>query len=368
MLNNNIFVTQPLLPDLRDLELELYDIFGSRIITNHGPKHVKLEQELRDYLKVKNIALYNNATIALMIAFKALDLKGEVIVTPFTFSATIHALQWNNLTPVFCDINEKTMCIDTKKIEALITPRTSAILGVHVYGIPCDVKAIEQIANKHDIKVIYDAAHAFQTEIDGQSIANFGDMSILSFHATKLFNTIEGGAIIFNDVSLKEKLYLLKNFGIKNEEEVLISGINGKLNEVQAAFGLLNLKLVKKEKDKRNLVAHQYRKKLDAIKGIELMELPQNVSNSHQYFPIRITEEFSKNRDEIYQSMKDDNICARKYFYPLCSNYEFYKNLPSAGKLDLPVANTVSNQILCLPYYGNLTNENINRIIGHILD
>ncbi len=364
-----IFVTKPLLPDLGLMQQQLSEIWQSGILTNYGEKHALLEKELAKFLKISNIILYNNATTALLIAIRALDLKGEVITTPFTFGATTHTLNWNNITPVFCDIDENNLCINPDKIEELITDKTSGILGVHVYGQTCAVKKIDTIAKNHHLKVIYDAAHAFTTEINNESITNYGDASILSFHATKLFNTAEGGAIVFQDERYRQKLNLLKNFGIKNEEEVVFAGINGKMNEIQAALGLLNLKLVESEQKKRSKVAEMYRLYLNNIEGIRLLKTEVGTSNSYQYFPIIIDEaKFGATRDDVHGNLKAQNIFSRKYFYPLISNYDCYKNLPSAAINKLPIANKISKQILCLPFYGDLKEEDINRICKIILE
>lgn len=356
------------MPDFDEFCHELKDIWQSKILTNHGPKNLLLEQNLKNYLKVKDLHLYNNATTALLIAIKALGLKGEVITTPFTFAATVNVIEWCGLTPVFCDIDESTLCIDADKIEKLINKNTSAILPVHVYGIPCDVKKIQAIADKYALKIIYDAAHAFGVEIGGVGIGNFGDISVFSFHATKLFNTGEGGAIAYQDHRLKDKLYLLKNFGIKGDEEVLLAGINGKMTEFQSLFGLQNLKKLSEEKNKREKISNLYRNFLEKIDGIKLVLSDNFHWASHQYFPIKISKEsFGKSRDEIFQKLRKNNIFARKYFYPLCSNYDCYKNLPSANPSLLPIANRVSHEIICLPFYGDLSFEDVKKICDIIL-
>lgn len=362
-----IFITRPLLPDFNEFCDELRKIWDSRILTNQGPNHNSLEQSLKNHLKVDGLYIYNNATIALLIAIKALGLKGEVIVTPFTFSATVHAIEWSGLTPVFCDIDPETLCIDPNRIEALITPNTCAIMPVHVYGIPCDVKTIQEIADKHNLKVMYDAAHAFGVEIDGVGIGNFGDLSVFSFHATKFFNTAEGGAITYKNTALKDKLYLLRNFGIKGEEEILMSGINGKMNEFQALLGLKNLQNLEIEKDKRRKIYDLYKSFLGKVDGIKLV-ISDSVGGSQQYFPILIEKsKFGKSRDEVFLKLRENKILARKYFYPLCSDYECYKDLASANQDLLPVARKASQEILCLPYHGNLTSDDIGRISNIIL-
>ena len=290
-------------------------------------------------MKVSNVSVFNNGTIALLTALKALDLPADSeVITPFTFPATPHCISWNGLKPVFCDIEPNTMTIDADKIEEQITPETSAILPVHVYGFPCDVKKIDNIAKKHDLKVIYDGAHAFSPEIDGRGIGTFGDITVFSFHATKLFNTLEGGCLTYKNNGLKEKIYNLRNFGIKNEEEVVDVGINGKMNEIQASIGLLNLKLFKKEQDKRLKIKELYIEQLKDIENIKIPEMPENTTDSFQYFPIIIEEDFPITGDTVYQNYKKYNIFTRKYFYPICSDYEPYKNLESSSKYKFTIS------------------------------
>lgn len=355
-MKKKIFVTQPLLPNLKDFQTELEEIWESKTVTNAGKKHNLLEQELKDHLKVPNVSLFNNGTIALLTALKALDLPygSEVITTPFTFAATPHCISWNGLRPIFCDIEPNTMCIDADKIEALITEKTSAILAVHVYGFPCNVEKIQKIADKYNLKVIYDGAHVFSTEINGVGIGNFGDITMFSFHATKLFNTIEGGCLTYKEERLVKKIYNLRNFGIQSEELVEEVGINGKMNELQASIGLLNLKLYKEEQEKRKSLREFYDSELSKIKGIRIPKMPENTTDSYQYYPIIIEDDYPLTRDELYDKLKKENIFARKYFYPLCSDYECYKNLPSASVTNLPVANDYKNKVLCLPFYGEL--------------
>lgn len=359
-----IYVTQPLLPHLNDLKLEIEKIIESKWVTNQGQKHNLLENKLKKVLKVPNVSIFNNGTIALLTALKALDLPigSEVITTPFTFAATPHCISWNDLKPVFCDIKPNNMTIDAEKIESLITRNTSAILPVHVYGFPCDITKIDQIAKEHDLKVIYDGAHTFSTEISGEGIGTFGDITMFSFHATKLFTTLEGGCLTYNNPNLKEKIYNLRNFGIKNEEEVVDIGINGKMNEIQASIGLLNLKLYKDEQIKRKKVKQTYIEQLKDVNNIKMPEMPKNISDSYQYFPIIIEEEYPISRDKIYDELKKYNIFARKYFYPICSDYEPYKNLKSSSLDNLPVANDLKNKVLCLPYYGSLKSEIVVQI------
>lgn len=354
-----IFVTSPLLPDIKDVFLEIEEIFNSKQLTNIGKKHKDLEEKLKNELKVKNLSLFNNGTTALITTFKALNLpiNSEIITTPFTFAATPHSIVWSGLKPIFCDIEPETMTLDPNKIEKLITPNTSAILGVHVYGFPCKVNEIQKIADKYNLKVIYDAAHAFSTEINGVGIGTFGDISVFSFHAAKLFNTVEGGALTYNNNNLVKKIYNLRNFGIKNEEIIEETGINGKMNELQAAFGLLNLKIYKKEQEKRKKLKEFYDENLLKIKGIKIPKMPDNVTNSYQYYPIIIENNYPISRNQIYDKFKEFNIYTRKYFYPACIDYDCYKNDLSVKSLNLPVTNNLKHKVLCLPYYGNLEIE-----------
>ncbi|MDR1695221.1 MAG: DegT/DnrJ/EryC1/StrS family aminotransferase [Endomicrobium sp.] len=362
--NNKTFVTQPLLPSLEEYISHLKDIWESKWLTNMGEKHNLLENRLKGVLKIKNVSLFNNGAIALLTALKALDLPAgsEVITTPFTFAATPHCISWNGLLPVFCDIEPGTMCIDPDKIENLITAKTSAILAVHVYGFPCDVEKIEKIAQKHHLKVIFDAAHAFTTEFKGKSIATFGDISMFSFHATKLFNTAEGGCLTYNNDDLVKKIYNLRNFGIQSEEIVEEIGINGKMNELQASLGLLNLELFEEEKNKRAEIKAFYDQNLAGIKGIRVPQMPETATNSYQYYPIVIEDDYPLSRNELYEKFKSINIMTRKYFYPICSDYECYKGLPSSSKENLPVTNEIKNKVLCLPFYGNLDFETLKII------
>ena len=363
-LKEPVYVTRPLLPDVNDLYLEIMEIIESKWITNHGQKHNLLEKKLENVLKVPNVSIFNNGSIALLTALKALDLpmSSEVITTPFTFAATPHCISWNGLKPVFCDIEPDTMTINAEKIEELISPNTSAILPVHVYGFPCDVERIEEIAQKYDLKVIYDAAHAFSTEINGKSIGNFGDITMFSFHATKLYNTLEGGCLTYINNELKEKIYNLRNFGIKNEEEVVDIGINGKMNEFQASVGLLNLKLFKKEQKKRLKIKKLYIEQLNDIENIRVPQMPKNTTDSCQYFPIVIENNFPINRDRLYDKLRKCNILTRKYFYPICSDYEPYHDLESSSVDNLPLANDLKHKVLCLPYFGSLDSEIVIQI------
>lgn len=365
--NKPIFVTQPNLPPLDKFVDSLKEIWESRWLTNNGAYHQRLEKKVCDYLGVKHCSLMSNGTLALIIAFQALKLKGEVITTPFSFVATTHSLQWNGLKPVFCDIDRETFNIDVKKIEALITPQTSAICAVHVYGTPCDVDEIQRIADAHKLKVIYDAAHAFNVKINGRSLLTYGDLSVLSFHATKVFSTIEGGAIITNDEKLKKEMEYLKNFGFADEVTVVSPGINAKMNEIQAAFGLLAIESVENETLKRKQIASFYRNQLSQIEGIRFMEdFPEVISN-YSYFPVWIDEEvFGLSRDQVYENLKQHKIYSRRYFYPLISKFSPYNQLASASASNLPVAEEVARGILCLPIYSDLDLSDVKKICNLI--
>lgn len=367
-MRDKIYVTRPLLPEIEDYEAEIKKIFDSKWLTNMGTKHNELENKLKVELKTKNLSLFNNGTIALLTAIKALNLPygSEVITTPFTFAATPHCISWNGLKPVFCDIEPNTMTIDAEKIEALITPKTSAIVGVHVYGFPCDVEKINNIAQKYNLKVVYDAAHAFSTEINGKSIGTFGDITMFSFHATKLFNTIEGGCLTYNDDDYVRKIYNLRNFGIRSEELVEEIGINGKMNELQAAMGLLNLDLYREEQKKRAVIKEFYDNNLSGVKGIRIPQMPENTTNSYQYYPIVIEKDYPISRDELYNKFREQNIMTRKYFYPACTDYECYKNDLSVKLSDLSVVNDLKHRVLCLPYYGSLEAKTLEFICRFI--
>ena len=365
---DKIYLTRPLLPDFDEFIKISKEIYDSYWITNMGEKHNLLEERLKKELNVSNLSLFNNGTTALLVALKTLNLpKGsEVITTSFTFAATPHCIMWNGLKPVFCDIEPYTMTIDADKIEELITPKTSAILGVHVYGFPCNINKINEIAQKYGLKVIYDAAHAFSTKIDDVGIGNFGDISMFSFHATKLFNTIEGGCLTYNDSNLVRKIYDLRNFGIQNEEIVEDVGINGKMNEFSAAFGLLNLKIYKEEQNKRQKIKAFYDKKLSSVKGIRIPKMPDNTTNSYQYYPVVIEDDYSLTRDELYDKFRERDILVRKYFYPACSDYECYKNDSSIIRTELKVTNDIKHKVLCLPYYGDLKESSLKDICNII--
>lgn len=364
-----IYITRPLLPNLQDVYSKLSEVWGSKWLTNNGPQQINLEKALKDYLHVENLSLFNNGTSALLLGLKALDLTGEVITTPFTFPATVQALDWNNLIPVFSDIDSRTLTLDAAKIESLITEKTSAILGVHTFGNPCDVEQIQLIANKYNLKVIYDGAHSFGTNLNNKPIGYYGDMTMFSFHATKLFNTVEGGALTFSDESLVEKLSLLKNFGIANPEEVVLSGLNAKLNEIQAVFGLEVLKLVENERKKRHEIKRAYEYYLKDVPGINMLTKLEGEESSYQYFVIQIDEElYGKSRDWLHEKLKESNVYTRKYFYPLCSDFEWYKHLESARKVNLPIAQKAVKQVLAMPYYGELQIESVEKICKLIRD
>lgn len=358
-----IYVTRPFLPDFDCLVENLKEVWLSKHVTNCGPKHMELENLLCEHLKTPFLSLFNNATIALFTACNVLKLEGEVITTPFTFAATPHAIALNKLKPVFCDIDNDSLTIDTDKIEELITDKTTAILPVHVFGVPCDVYKINQIASKYNLKVIYDAAHAFGIELNGQGIAEFGNVSVFSFHATKLFNTIEGGAITTKDNQLKVAIDRFRNFGIENESSVLDIGLNGKLNELQACVGLVGLKYLQKESDKRKLLVEAYHSCLSDVTGIYFQKSKMDFKPNFLYLNIRINEnEFGKSRNYIYDKLKEYNVYTRKYFHPLCSDFTCYKDISSSQKNNLPIANKVVDETLCLPLYGDLKIEEVEHI------
>ena len=360
---NSIYVTKPSLPELDEFIPYLEQIWESRILTNDGDFHKMLEAELANFLGVKYLSLFSNGTLALISALQVLRISGEVITTPYSFVATTHALHWNGIKPVFSDIDPVTKNLDPSKIEKHITPKTSAILPVHVYGNPCDVNAISDIADIYGLKVIYDAAHAFGVKLNGESILNFGDLSVLSFHATKVFNTFEGGAIICHDEKTKKRIDYLKNFGFADETVVIAPGINAKMNEMQAALGLLQLKNVESYIQKRKIITEAYRAQLEGINEIELMNDLPGVKHNYAYFPTFINEEkFGISRDELYVKLKENNINGRRYFYPLISQFPTYRGLDSAAKENLPVAEDMTKRVLCLPIYPDLKEVEQNLI------
>lgn len=362
-----ITVTAPLLPDLEEFNVLLKEIWDSKWITNNGSFHQRLEKALCEYLKVPYISLFTNGTLPLITAFQALHITGEVITTPYSFVATTHALWWNGIKPVFVDINPRTGNIDPNKIEAAITPRTTAILPVHVYGKPCDVGAIQSIADKYGLRVIYDAAHAFGVEVNGQSIINAGDVATLSFHATKVYNTIEGGALVMHDEKTKKRIDYLKNFGFASETEVVAPGINSKMDEVRSAYGLLNLRQVDAAIEARQKVAIAYRKALRNVEGISFWDDMPGVRHNYSYFPIFVdAERYGMTRDELYFKMKDRNVWGRRYFYPLISEFSTYRGLESANPANLPQATKMANNVICLPMHHALSEEDIQRTIDCI--
>jgi dTDP-4-amino-4,6-dideoxygalactose transaminase len=358
-----VHISRPLLPDIDALSAKLREIWNSQWLTNGGAAHDTLEKRLCEILRARHLSLFNNGTIALIVACQSLRLSGEVITTPFTFPATAHVLSWNGIRPIFCDIDPVTLNIDPTQIEQNITAQTTGILGVHVYGTPCDVQAIQSVADRYGLRVVYDAAHAFGGEIRGRGIGTFGDVSMFSFHATKLFHTAEGGALTFNDPNLKARTDLLKNFGIKDQQTVMMPGINGKMNEIQAALGLLVLDLVDEERNRRHGMAAAYRERLRHMDGISFLEEIADVRRSQQYFVIRIdAERFGASRDRVHDEFRKFNVMVRKYFYPLCSEYACYRQLPSSHASKLPNAHRAAAEVLALPFYGRLGMEGLHRV------
>lgn len=357
-----IYVTKPFLPPLEELLPYLESIWDSKILTNSGPFHQELEQALCDFLGVKYISLFTNGTLALVTALQALRITGEVITTPYSFVATTHALHWNNITPVFADIDPKTLNLDPEKIEAAITPRTTAILPVHVYGQPCDVDNIQKIADNYNLRVIYDAAHAFGVKSQGGSILNHGDLSILSFHATKVFNTFEGGAIISPTAKMKQHIDHLKNFGFVDETKVVAPGINSKMSELNSAVGLLQLKYVDQVINKRKQVDKHYRELLKGVKGIVCIDFPADVTANYAYFPITVEPDYPMTRDELFTHLREHQIYTRRYFYPLISDFSMYRGLQSAKGDNLTVARRISEKIICLPIYPDIEEEVVAKI------
>lgn len=358
-----IYVTQPFLPPLEEFIPYLQEIWNSKILTNGGPMHQKLEAALSEYLGVPHISLFNNATIALLTALQALRISGEVITTPYSFVATAHSLLWNGLTPVFVDVDPLTLNMDPQRIEAAITPATTAIMPVHCYGNPCDVNRIQQIADTYNLKVIYDAAHAFGVRDTEGSILRHGDLSVLSFHATKVFNTFEGGAIICPDAATKKHIDHLKNFGFTDEVTVVAAGINGKMSEFNSAFGLLQLHYADETVARRRAIAAVYRSELSRIKGISMLPNSSKAQSNAAYFPIFVNEHYPIGRDELYSRLKEVGIHARRYFFPLISEFPMYRHLPSADRTNLPNAHIAASQVLCLPLYPALTPEDQGRVL-----
>lgn len=358
-----IYVTRPHLPELPGLIQYLEQIWSNRVLSNDGPLHRQLELELADYFRVPHLSLFSNGMLALMVALKAMSIEGEVITSPFSFPASTHSLTWCGLTPVFCDIEPDTYTLDPERIENCITRHTRAILPVHVYGFPCDVQKIEEIAKRHNLKVLYDAAHAFGVKYQGETLLNRGDASMLSFHATKIFNTFEGGAVVCRSREMKERMDILRNHGIVDETTISVAGLNAKMNEVQAAMGLLQLRDVDQRIQKLKALSATYNTLLGEYPGIRLPHDLPNVELNYSYFPVLIDEaEFGATRDEVYHALKAQQIFARRYFYPLISDLPAYRQLPSAGRENLPNADVISSQVLCLPIYADLEMNAVERI------
>ena len=367
--NKMITVTSPLLPDLQAFTEDLQKIWDSKWITNNGSFHKQLEAALADYLGVPYVSLFTNGTLPLITALQALRITGEVITTPYSFVATTHALWWNGIKPVFVDIDPNTGNIDPEKIESAITPKTTAIMPVHVYGKPCDTRRIQEIADQYGLKVIYDAAHAFGVKVDGESILKAGDMSTLSFHATKVYNTIEGGAMIMHDAQTKKRIDYLKNFGFANEVTVVGPGINSKMDEMRAAYGLLNLKQVDAAIEARHQVAIKYREALRNVEGITFFDDMSGVKHNYSYFPIFVdAKKYGMTRDALYEKMKAANVLGRRYFYPLISDFSTYRGLESARPENLPNAHQMAGSVICLPMHHALSEEDINRILSTIVE
>lgn len=354
-----ITVTKPFMPPLDKYLEYLKDIWASKNLTNGGPFHQKLETALAEYLGVPYVCLFNNATLALIVAMQALRIQGEVITTPYSFVATAHSVIWNHLTPVFVDIDKDSCCMDPHKIEQAITPKTSLIMPVHVYGRSCNTRLIGEIANNYGLRCIYDAAHAFGVTDEGGSILRHGDLSVLSFHATKVFNTFEGGAIVCNDINMKKRIDYLKNFGFANETKIVASGINGKMNELQAAFGLLQLDYIDEAISKRKAIDSLYRELLNEVPGIRSPEPWDSATHNYSYFPIFVNTEYPLTRDALYDKLKEAGVHARRYFYPLISNLPIYSDCSGATATNLPIANAVADEVLCLPIYPDLTHDEV---------
>lgn len=364
-----ITVTSPLLPDLKEFETLLEDIWQRKWLTNNGHYHQELEKALAEYLKVPYISLFTNGTLPLITALQALRITGEVITTPYSFVATTHALWWNGIKPVFVDIDPETGNLDPNKIEAAITPKTTAIMPVHVYGKPCKTKEIQDIADKYGLKVIYDAAHAFGVEVNGESILNAGDISTLSFHATKVYNTVEGGAMVMHDEQTKKRIDYLKNFGFAGETEVIAPGINSKMDEIRSAYGIINLKQVDAAIESRRQTANKYREALRPVVGITFFDDMPGVKHNYSYFPIFVdSEKYGMTRDELYFKMKERNVLGRRYFYPLISTFSTYRGLESSRSENLPNAHKMAESVICLPMYAGLTNDDAEMVIESIIE
>lgn len=367
MSDKQITVTSPLLPPLDEFFSYLEDIWDKKWLTNNGYYHQELERALCEYLKVPYISLFTNGTLPLICALQALRISGEVITTPYSFVATTHSLWWNGIKPVFVDIDPQTCNIDPDKIEAAITPKTTAIMPVHVYGKPCNTEKLQEIADKYGLKVIYDAAHAFGVEVGGKSIIDAGDMSTLSFHATKVYNTIEGGALVCHDEKTKQRIDYLKNFGFADETTVVAPGINGKMDEIRAAYGILNLKYVDRAIEARHQIAIRYRRELRNVSGISFMEDMPGVKHNYSYFPIFVNaEQYGMTRDELYFKMREANVFGRRYFYPLISEFSTYRGLSSANPENLPNAYRMANSVICLPMHHALSKDEVGRVIEQV--
>jgi len=366
---NIISVTRPALPPLEEFIPYLEKIWKSHQLTNSGPFHQELEKSLAEYLGVKHICLFSSGTLALITALQALRISGEVITTPFSFVATTNALYWNGIKPVFVDIEPVSMNINTEMIEGAITPQTTAIMPVHIYGNPCDIEKIQKIADIYGLKVIYDACHAFGVTVNKESVLNFGDCSILSFHATKVFTTFEGGAVVCHDDKTKKYIDFLKNFGFADEVTIVVPGINAKMNEIQAAFGLLQLQYFEESIRKRKDITQVYREYLCNVSGIRILSVVEGVRYNYAYFPILIDrKKFGLTRDELYESLKMNNIYCRRYFYPLISQFHPYRNLPSSSPKNLPIAENIARKVLCLPIYPDLGLDSVASICNQIIN
>ena len=366
MSDKPIYVTQPHLPPLEEFLPYLRSIWNNKVLTNGGPFHQQLEQALCEYLGVEHIALFSNGTLALVTALQALRVSGEVITTPYSFVATAHSLLWNGIKPVFVDVAPGSLNLDPEQVEAAITPHTTAIMPVHCYGRPCDVHALQKIADNYNLRIIYDAAHAFGVRYQGQSVLRHGDLSVLSFHATKVFNTFEGGAIVCPDAKTKQRIDHLKNFGFVDETTVVAPGINGKMSEINAAFGLLQLQHIDAALRRRAEIAGIYTHALSGVRGLRLLPPAADTVPNHSYFPILVEEGFPLSRDALYQRLRERNIYARRYFYPLISDFPMYRGLPSAARANLPMATQAAARVLCLPIYPNLTAQEQSEVIDVI--
>lgn len=364
MSQNLITVTSPLLPSLEEFEPLLKDIWDRKWLTNNGYYHKQLEAALAEYLGVEYISLFTNGTLPLITALQAMRITGEVITTPYSFVATTHSIWWNGLTPVFVDVDSATGNLDPQKIEEAITPKTTAIMPVHVYGNPCDTEAIQEIADRYGLAVIYDAAHAFNVKVNGRTILDAGDMNTLSFHATKTYNTVEGGALICHDARTKKRIDYLKNFGFAGETTVVAPGINSKMDEIRSAYGLCNLKHIDSAIAARKIVAQKYRAALADVPGISVFVERPEVTYNYSYFPIFVNEtEYGMSRDALYEKMKSQNVLGRRYFYPLISDFAIYRGIPSASRANLPVASRMADEVICLPMHAGLTDGDVERVL-----